>query len=69
MVYKVSLFTVVINLQNGQKQWGLRVYVLSDSASGYISSRPYLGKPATESLPFPAMPFITRIVLHLVNQV
>ena len=49
---------------------GLRVYVLSNSASGYIFSfEPYLGKPTTENLPFPAMPFITHIVLHLVNQV
>ena len=57
---------------NPQKptKWGLRVYVLSNSASEYISSfHSYLGKPTIESLPFPAMPFTTCIVLHLVNQV
>ena len=57
------------NLQKPTK-WGLRIYVLSDCDSGYISFfEPYLGKPATDNLQFPALPFPTRIVLLLVNQV
>ena len=63
---------IALKTYNPQKptKWGLRIYVLSDCESEYISSfEPYLGKSTTDSLPFPAQPFTTRIVLHLVNQV
>ena len=62
---------IAFKIYNPKKptKWGLRIYVLSDCDSGYISSfEPYLGKPTTDSLPFPALPFTTQIVLHLVNQ-
>ena len=54
---------------NPQKptKWGLRIYVLAESESGYIE--PYFGKPTTKNLPHPDAPFTTRIVLHLVDQV
>ena len=63
---------IAFKTYNPQKptKWGLRIYVLSNCDSKYISYfEPYLGKPTTDSLSFPALPFTTRIVLHLVNQV
>ena len=60
---------IAFKTYNPQKpsKWGLRVYVLSDSESGYVSAfEPYFGKTTTDSLSRPDMPFTSRIVLHLV---
>lgn len=49
-------------------KWGLKVFVLSDSRSGYVHSfEPYYGSSTTESLVRPDLPFTSRIVLHLAN--
>ena len=46
-----------------------RVYVLSDSATGYVSTfEPYFGQATTDALSRPDMSFTTRIVLHLVEK-
>ena len=50
-------------------KWGLRVYVLADSATGYISAfEPYFNRETTESLARPGTPFTSRIVLHLIDK-
>lgn len=57
---------------NPQKptKWGLRVYVLADCATGYVSAfEPYYGSTTTESLCRPDLPFTCRIVLHLLEKV
>jgi Transposase IS4 len=47
-------------------KWGLRVYVLADSETGYVSVLvPYYGSPTTASLVRPDLPFTSRITLHL----
>ena len=47
-------------------KWGLRVYVLADSATSYVYSFcPYYGKITTDGLVEPELPFTTRIVLQL----
>lgn len=54
---------------NKPTKWGLRVYVLADSSTGYISAfQPYFGRETTESLARPGSPFTTRIVLHLIDK-
>ena len=58
-------------MYNPQKptKWGLRIYTLGDSATGYIVTfEPYYGQKTTESLTRPDLPFTSRIVIHLVNQ-
>ena len=43
--------------------------MLSDCETGYISCfEPYFGQPTTDALPRPEEPFITRIAMHLVDQ-
>ncbi|KAG0411154.1 hypothetical protein HPB47_011720 [Ixodes persulcatus] len=57
---------------NPQKptKWGLRVYILADCATGYVSAfEPYYGSTTTESLARPELPFTCRIVLHLLDKV
>ncbi|KAM7315674.1 piggyBac transposable element-derived protein 4-like [Ixodes scapularis] len=57
---------------NPQKptKWGLRVYVLADCRTGYVSAfEPYYGSTTTESLCRPDLPFTCRIVLHLLDKV
>ena len=50
-------------------KWGLRMYVLADSANGYICCfEPYYGKCTTDSLARPDMSFTSRIVLHLCDE-
>lgn len=50
-------------------KWGLRVYVLAESLTGYISVfEPYYGKVTTENLARPDLPFATRIVVHLLDR-
>ena len=54
---------------NKPTKWGLHVYVLADSSTGYISAfQPYFGRETTESLARPGSPFTTRIVLHLIDK-
>lgn len=46
--------------------WGIRIYVLTDSKSGYVYSiLPYYGSITTENLPNPELPITTRIPLYL----
>jgi Transposase IS4 len=50
-------------------KWGLRVFVLADSITGFISVfEPYFGKETTDSLVRPELPFATRIVVHLLDK-
>ncbi|XP_065672200.1 piggyBac transposable element-derived protein 4-like [Hydra vulgaris] len=50
-------------------KWGIRVFVLADSETGYISFfEPYYGNCTTESLARPMMQFTSRIVLHLCDE-
>lgn len=62
---------VSCKMYNPQKptKWGLRVYVLADSYSDYISVfEPYFGSQTTQGLIRPDLPFTSRIVLHLVQK-
>ena len=44
----------------------MRVYVLSECETGYISCfEPYFGQPTTDAFPRSEEPFTTRIVMHL----
>lgn len=59
---------VAWKMYNPQKptKWGLRVYVLADSETGYICAfEPYYGRQTTEVLPRPDLLFTSRIVIHL----
>ena len=50
-------------------KWGLRVYVLTDSVTFYITCiEPSYGSKITQALPRPQTPFTTRIVLHLCDK-
>jgi len=47
-------------------RWGLRILCLCDSENGCVFSYiPYYGKTTTESLIRPDLPFTSRIVIHL----
>ena len=62
---------VSCKMYNPQKptKWGLRVYVLADSETGYVSVfQPYYGKETTDVLNRLDLPFTSRIVLHLVEE-
>ena len=62
---------ICFRMYNPQKptKWGMRVYVLADSATGYVCCfEPYYGKPTTDSLARPTMQFTSRIVLHLCDE-
>ncbi|CAK9833061.1 PiggyBac transposable element-derived protein 4 [Anthophora retusa] len=49
-------------------KWGLRLYVLADSLTGYVYTfLPYFGKQTTNALIDPDLPITSRIVLHLYN--
>ncbi|MGH0118120.1 UNVERIFIED_CONTAM: hypothetical protein FKN15_044422 [Acipenser sinensis] len=59
---------IIFKCYNPQKptKWGMRVFVLADCETGYVSAIvPYFGSPTTDSLLRPDMPFSSRIVLHL----
>lgn len=59
---------IVFKMYNPQKptKWGLRVYVLADSTTGYVSVMvPYYGSCTTLQLVRPDLPFTARIVLDL----
>ena len=62
---------IVFKTYNPQKptKWGMRVYVLSDYDTGYISCfEIYFGKPTADALPRADESFTNRIVMHLVDQ-
>ena len=62
---------LAFKMYNPQKptKWGLRMYVLADCTSGYISVfKPHFGKESTDSLIRPDLPFATRIVVALLEQ-
>lgn len=49
-------------------KWGLRVYCLCDSETGYVYCHVvYYGQATTDSLILPDQPFTSRIVLHLTD--
>ncbi|XP_028660386.2 piggyBac transposable element-derived protein 4-like [Erpetoichthys calabaricus] len=57
-------------MYNSQKptKWGLRVYSLADSKTGYLSQfEPYYGSCTKDILPYPDLPVPARVVLHLVK--
>ncbi|MGH0144988.1 UNVERIFIED_CONTAM: hypothetical protein FKN15_031147 [Acipenser sinensis] len=59
---------ILFKCYNPQKptKWGMRVSVLADCKTGYLSAIvPYFGSQTTESLLRPDMPFSSRMVLHL----
>lgn len=57
-------------MYNRQKpvKWGLRVYVLADCKTGYVSVfEPYFGIETTQTLVRPDLPFTSRVALHLID--
>lgn len=49
-------------------KWGMRVYCLCDSETGYVYCYiVYYGQTTTDSLILPEQPFTSRIVLHLTD--
>lgn len=53
---------------NKPTKWGIRIYVLADSETGYVYNiLPYYGSIATNELIKPELPVSTRIPLHLYN--
>ena len=62
---------VAWKMYNPQKptKWGLRVFALCDSATGYVCTfEPYYGQQTTQTLPYADQQFPVRIVLYLVDQ-
>lgn len=50
-------------------KWGIKVFVLSDSTTGYICAiEPYFGKTTTDRLIRPDLGATSRVVLHLVDK-
>lgn len=50
-------------------KWGIRIFVLADSSTGFIVAlEPYYGAATTSSLSRPNLPFTARIVLHLCDK-
>lgn len=50
-------------------KWGIRIWVLSESATGYVCAlEPYLGKPTTNSMDRLDLGVTSRVVLHLVKK-
>ncbi|UYV65692.1 hypothetical protein LAZ67_3005155 [Cordylochernes scorpioides] len=67
--YKGKISFKTYNPQKPRK-WGLRVYVAAKSKLGYIFSFiPYYGKLTTDSLIRPDLPFTSRIVLSLFENI
>ncbi|CAD1475423.1 unnamed protein product, partial [Heterotrigona itama] len=61
---------ISFKMYNAKKpnKWGLRLYALVDSSSGYLYTfLPYFGKQTTDALIHPDLPVTSRIVLHLYN--
>ena len=62
---------VSFKMYNPQKptKWGLRVYALANSTTGYVSVfEQYYGSQTTQSLIRPGLPFSSRILIHLCQQ-
>lgn len=62
---------VVFKVYNKDKptKWGIKIFVLSDAASGYICAmEPYFGKITTDRMERQDLGVTSRIVLHLVNK-
>lgn len=62
---------IVFKVYNKDKptKWGIKVFVLSESSTGYICAiEPYFGKITTERLDRPDLGVTSRIVLHLVGK-
>uniref|UniRef100_A0A1B6MI17 PiggyBac transposable element-derived protein domain-containing protein n=1 Tax=Graphocephala atropunctata TaxID=36148 RepID=A0A1B6MI17_9HEMI len=62
---------IVFKVYNKDKpiKWGIKVFVLSESSTGYICAiEPYFGKITTDRLDRPDLGVTSRIVLHLVNK-
>jgi len=63
-------FLSSLTTQKKPTKWGIRVYVLTDSATSYVCTFiPYHGKITTESLIKPDLPFTSRIVLQLFHNI
>ena len=63
---------IIFKCYNPQKptKWGIRVYVVADSKTGYVCGFvPYFGSPTTDALIRPDLPFTSRIVLHLLQKI
>lgn len=55
---------------NKPTKWGIRIYVLADSETGYVYNiLPYFGSITTEQLNRPDLPVSTRIPLHLYQKI
>lgn len=51
-------------------KWGLRLYVLADSSSGYVYTfLPYHGKQTTDALIYPNLSVTSRIVFYRITSV
>ncbi|KAK2588065.1 hypothetical protein KPH14_004130 [Odynerus spinipes] len=63
--YKGRIGSTVYNPRKPTK-WGIRLYVLADSESGYLYSfLPHYGSITTKNLPYPELPVTNRAVLYL----
>ncbi|CAK9804154.1 PiggyBac transposable element-derived protein 4 [Anthophora plagiata] len=63
--YKGRVSFITYNPKKPTK-WGIRIYTLADSGTGYICGiLPYYGSLTTQSLIRPDLPVSTRIPLHL----
>jgi hypothetical protein len=50
-------------------KWGMKIYVLPDSATGHICTfLPYYGKHTSDKLERPDVPFSSRIILHFLSK-
>ena len=61
---------IIFKTYNPQKptKWGMRVYVLADCETDYISCLELcFEQPTTDALPRPGETFTSRIVMHLVD--
>lgn len=62
---------IIFKVYNKDKpvKWGIKIYVLSESDTGYICClEPYFGKATTERMERQDLGVTSRIVLHLVNK-
>ncbi|XP_054259547.1 piggyBac transposable element-derived protein 4-like [Macrosteles quadrilineatus] len=66
--YKGKILFKVYNKDKPTK-WGIKVFVLSESSSGYICAlEPYFGKSNTDRMERQDLGVTSRVVLHLVNK-
>lgn len=63
--FKGKISFITYNL-NKPTKWGVRIYALADSKTGYLFSiLPYFGSTTSENISRPDVPVSTRIPLHL----